>query len=119
MLLLLILIGLFAGFLSGLLGIGGGIVLVPILHAFYGLDIKMAIGTSLFAIVPTALAGTVSHYRAQHIHLPLALLVAAGAVLGAVLGAWITSALDAKTLRQIFGLFLFFVALHLIFGKGG
>lgn len=119
MLILLVLIGLFAGFLSGLLGIGGGILLVPILHALYGLDMKMAIGTSLFAIVPTAVAGTVSHYLAEHIDLSLALPVAAGAVLGAVLGAWATSVLDAKTLRQIFGLFLFFVALHFLFGKGG
>ena len=75
-----IIIGLAAGILSGLLGVGGGIIIVPALTMFMGFDIKQAIGTSLAIIIPTALSGAVVHYTSGNVNLFGFLFVAAGAV---------------------------------------
>lgn len=108
-------LGLLAGVLSGIFGIGGGVVLVPALLIFGNLEIKQAIGVSLAVIVPTALSGAVKHYHAGNIDLELSLLIAVGGVLGGLLGASLAEYLPAATLKKIYGVFLVLVGLNIVF----
>ena len=83
----LLAIGLAAGFLAGLLGIGGGILIVPALVLLLGFDQHLAQGTSLVVIIPAALAGSWTHYRRGRLDLRVAAFVAVGGVLGAAIGS--------------------------------
>lgn len=112
----LVVVGMFAGALSGLLGVGGGIIFVPALLLLVRLNIHEAIGVSLAVIVPTALAGVMTHYRAGNVDLKLAVLVAAGGVLGGVLGASLAAHVPAETLKKIFGGFLIIVGVSMLLG---
>ncbi len=82
-------IGLIAGLLSGLFGVGGGTVIVPLLVLVLGFDQRIAAGTSLAAIVPTATVGVISYAIHDSVAWIPALLLAAGAVVGAQLGTWL------------------------------
>jgi uncharacterized membrane protein YfcA len=82
----LFLIGFLAGIFSGMLGIGGGFLKTPVLIVGVMLPPKVAVGTSLFMIFITASTGAVTHALLDHIHLPIALTVTAGMILGAYLG---------------------------------
>lgn len=95
---LAILAGLATGVLSGLVGIGGGIVLVPMLLYLFRTDMHVAAGTSLAVIVPTAIAGVVTHFTAGNVSLKLGLALAPGAIVGAMLGAYLASILPADNL---------------------
>ena len=112
----LVAVGVLAGALSGLLGVGGGIILVPALLLLAGLNVHEAIGVSLAVIVPTALAGVLTHYRAGNVDLKLALLVAVGGVVGGVLGASLANYIPAQTLKKVFGVFLVIVGACMLFG---
>ena len=70
--------GIFIGVLSGMLGIGGGTVMVPLLRLVFGLDAYMATATSLFAIIPTSLSGMISHLRAKTCYPKLGLALGLG-----------------------------------------
>lgn len=93
----LILVGIGIGVLSGMLGIGGGTIMVPVLRLGYGLDAFMATATSLFAIIPISLAGAITHIRAQSCFPKLGLLLgiagavtsSAGVYLGSVSPSWL------------------------------
>ena len=86
-----------AGLVSGLLGIGGGLVIVPLLAGWLGMPLKRSLGTSLAAIVGMVVPGTVVHALLGNIDWPLALVLSLGAVPGARLGAGIAgSATDAR-----------------------
>lgn len=82
-------IGLAAGFLSGVLGIGGGIVIVPLLVALVAYAPKRAMATSLAAILFTAVAAAASHAQAGNVDWSYAALIGLPATAGAVLGAWV------------------------------
>lgn len=82
-------IGLAAGFLSGVLGIGGGIVIVPLLVALVAYAPKRAMATSLAAILFTAVAAAASHAQAGNVDWSDAALIGLPATAGAVLGAWV------------------------------
>lgn len=110
----LILLGLASGLLAGLFGVGGGVVIVPVLTVFFKLDIKDAIGTSLAVIVPTAVMGSYTHWRHGNVRLFEAGLVAAGAVVSAVIGASITAQLSSQTLKRLFALLLIVMAVRMI-----
>lgn len=111
----LLVVGLIAGVASGMFGIGGGAVIVPILVAFLNFDQKRAVGTSLAALLlPVALPAAYSYYRAGNLDLGIALLVALGLVFGAFAGAKIALALPSATVKRLYGLFLLFVALRFI-----
>src|SRR5688500_16733078 len=88
-------IGLVSGVASGLFGVGGGIVMVPAMVYFLTMDIKLAIGTSLVVIIPTAASGVFKHYQLGNIDWRVALSLAPTAVCGGYLGAW----LDRKSTR--------------------
>lgn len=92
--------GLFIGFVSGLLGVGGGIALIPLLLYGYGFPFRAATGTGIVVTLLTATVGTIAHARAGHVHLGLAMVVLAGSGISAQLGALATSHLSARTLRK-------------------
>jgi len=108
MILLLLVIGLGAGILSGLFGIGGGIVIVPALIYFTKMSPQQAAGTSLAALVlPLAAAvGAATYYRAGHLEPKDALFIALGMAVGAFIGAQVATNVDAVVLRRAFALLL-------------
>ena len=114
---LLLCIGLIAGIVSSMLGVGGGIILVPILIFVMKLDPHQAIGTSLAIIIPTVLVGALTHYKFGNVNVQLAIIIAIGAVIGAVLGAHVTEALPSIYLKKIFGVVLLIIAIKMIIGK--
>jgi uncharacterized membrane protein YfcA len=106
----LALVGLTAGVVSGLLGIGGGLVLVPFLAGWLGMPLKRALGTSLLAIVAIVVPGTIVHAALGNVDLGIAVALTVGAVPGARLGAGIALGTRDRTLRLAVGSFLFAVA---------
>jgi uncharacterized membrane protein YfcA len=103
-------IGLAGGVLSGLLGVGGGIVMVPLLVLWAGYTQRDAHAMSLGAIVPISVAGILTYGIAGEIRLPEALALAAGAIGGARVGAGLLSRLGDRPLKLAFGSFLVAVA---------
>jgi uncharacterized membrane protein YfcA len=109
-----ILLGLVAGLASGLLGIGGGQILIPGMVFLFGYDQKVAQGVSLAFIVPTALAGALTHWRKGNVAPRVALAIIPGALVGGFVGAILAQGLDSTTLRRLFGLFLLYMSLRMI-----
>jgi uncharacterized protein len=106
-------IGLLAGLLSGLFGVGGGTVIVPLLVLFMGFDQRRAAGTSLAAIVPTATVGVISYALHGSVAWIPALILAAGAVIGAQIGTWLLPKTPITVLRWAFVGFLTVVIVSL------
>lgn len=104
-------IGAAAGFVSGLLGIGGGIVIVPLLAGWLGMPLKRALGTSLLAISVLVIPGAIVHAALGHIDLGICLALAAGAVPGARIGAALALGARERTLRLVVGSGLLAVAI--------
>lgn len=111
------LIGLIGGISSGLLGIGGGIIMVPAMVFLLEVPMKTAVGTSLAVIVPTALVGSYYHFQEGNLAWQLALSLAPMALLGGWTGAWLTTLLTTVHLKRIFGLLLVAVGIRMIFFK--
>ena len=113
-------IGLVSGLMSGLFGVGGGIVMVPAMLFFLSppiRDVKQAIGTSLAVIIPTALIGSYKHFTQGNVDWRTALALAPLAILGGYTGAWLTKHIPAESLKHAFGGFLVLVGLRLLFFK--
>lgn len=106
--------GLVAGLLSGALGIGGGLAFVPILKIGFRTSQTIAQGTSLAAIVPTAIVGGVTHIRQGNAVLDAALWLGAGGVVGAVAGALVAVHLQGGLLARAFGVFYIGAALLML-----
>jgi uncharacterized protein len=102
-------LGLAAGILAGLFGIGGGILFVPTLLAL-GLGQLEAEATSLLAILPTVAAGTWRHSSYGNVRWRSALVLGAASVAGVVVGAWAAVSLDEDLLRRLFGALMLVVA---------
>lgn len=113
----LAIVGVAAGFLAGLLGVGGGIVLVPAMVLLFGFDQHVAQGTSLLVILPAALTGSYTHHRNGRLVLRDAALLAAGGVIGAVLGSVFALSLEDVLLRRLFAVFLLLSALRILLPK--
>jgi uncharacterized protein len=107
-------IGLVAGFFSALFGVGGGIVIVPLLVLAAGFEERLATGTSLAAIGITALAGTVFYAFYGHVEVGHAALVGLPASLGAAAGTWMQQRIPQRTLSLAFAAFLVAVAVDLL-----
>ncbi len=114
MLAALLVSGAVGGLLSGFFGVGGGIVMVPLLMIWARMNQRRAAATSLFAILPTAIAGSITFGVAGQIDLVSAALVGAGAVAGAPLGAYLLRVLPILWLRWLFIAGLIVAALRLI-----
>ena len=108
-----IVLGLAAGVLAGMFGVGGGILFVPTLLAL-GLGQLEAQGTSLLAILPTVLAGTWNQRRYGNLRARIALIVGLSSIAGVEIGARIVTEVPESTLRKLFALLLFGVAAQLV-----
>ncbi len=110
-----IVLGLGAGVLSGMLGLGSGFIVVPVLVLLFGLAQKSAQGTALAVMVPMALVGAIRYWRNPQIELSglVIVLIALGGVAGAVVGTELAARLPAGILRKLFALFLAIVALRM------
>lgn len=88
------------GALAGLLGVGGGILLIPVMLYGYGFDVRRTAGTGLVMVLCVAVLGTVQHARMGHVHLGLVAILMIGAALTAQVGATLTQSLKPRTLRR-------------------
>ena len=110
---MMLLVGGCAGVLSGMFGIGGGLVIVPVLMVIWNLDPKTAVGTSLFALLlPTGLLGVLEYWRRGELRFVPGLLIAFGIFCGAYLGARITGSMSASTMKRVYAVFLIAVAIY-------
>ncbi|MDM8566882.1 sulfite exporter TauE/SafE family protein [Candidatus Halobeggiatoa sp. HSG11] len=118
-----LLIGCIAGILAGLLGVGGGIVLVPILAWFFQTNsiipdtnlMQVAIGTTLATIVITSISSIITHHQHKAVLWNIAWKLTPGIILGALFGAVIASILPSKFLYNFFAIFILFAAIQLAF----
>lgn len=108
------LIGLFGGILSGLLGLGGGVIILPLLTLIGRVPLKLATGTSLVHVMFAAAAGTLSHYRAGKVDSKGGLLLGVAGIAGGSLGSFLSVPLSTQALNLIF-LFLVALATFLLF----
>ena len=107
-------LGLFAGILSGLVGIGGGIIIVPALVYFFGMDQKTAQGTSLAVLLPpTGLLAFMQYYRAGHVDVKVGALIIVGLLLGGWFGGEFAQQLPQVTLRRVFAVLLLITAVKM------
>ena len=125
-LLALFVVGLAVGFVSGLVGIGGGVLMVPFLYLFYahpewsGVQIPesmhsaVAHATSLFIIVPTAIRGTLKYHQVGLVNWRAALVIAGASMISAIGGAWLAVRLPGEVLRIGFGLLLLASSLQML-----
>lgn len=109
--------GVFVGVMSGLLGVGGGLVMVPVLVLLLGYTQHLAQGTSLAVIIPVSLSGTFIHIRKGNVVWDFAAWLA----VGAVIGSWVTSgfvhSIPGGVLRILFAVFMIWVGSSMLFGR--
>ena len=106
-------VGLAAGALSGFLGVGGGVVLVPAMVLLLNFRVHEAVGTSLMVMAIYAIPGSVAHYLLGHVDIALLVPIALGSVLGAQLGARLAVRTKERKLKLSFSIFLFAVASYM------
>ena len=106
----LVVLGVFTGIAAGLLGVGGGVIVVPALMFLFGTSDLEAKGTSLLMMIPTAISGTIGNLRRANVDLVAAALVGVAACTTTALGAWIATMLDPFTANVLFAAFLTFIA---------
>ncbi|UOE42798.1 sulfite exporter TauE/SafE family protein [Agromyces larvae] len=111
----LALIGLAGGFMSGLFGVGGGIIMVPLLMLLARLDQRRAAATSLAAILPASIAGSIGYLAGGQVDWWAALFVAVGSIVGSQLGTWLLRRLPVAVLRWGFIALLVVIAVRLLF----
>jgi hypothetical protein len=114
-----ILVGLVAGFFSALLGIGGGVVIVPMLLMLLGLDMKVAVGTSLACVVPIAVSGALFKHGGGQVDWLVVLYVLPFGVLGVFLGDKVSDISSDLLVKRLFGVLLFLIALKMVLFPGG
>ena len=114
--------GCVAGVLAGLFGIGGGIVIVPVLEAvlgFLGVDaairMHVAVGTSLATIIPTSISSARAHHRRNAVNIEIVKRWAVFVLVGALLGAWIAAQVHSRVLAAVFATLALLVAVKMVF----
>jgi uncharacterized membrane protein YfcA len=115
--------GIFAGFLAGYLGIGGGLVLVPVLSWIFsrdpataGIAVQMAVATSLATMLFSSLSSVISHHRRGSILWPLVQKLLPGLLLGALLGTIIADSISSAALGSVFGVFALLIGIQMLRG---
>jgi len=112
----LALVGLVAGVLSGLFGIGGGVIIVPLLVLVLGFTAQQAAGTSLAALLlPVGLFGAIQYWQAGQVNFLNATLLALGLLFGAYLGARLGLSLPSEVVERAFGVLLVIVGVRFVF----
>lgn len=115
---LFILLGLIAGFFSGIIGLGGGVIIVPALVFIFGLTQQQAQGTTLALMVPPiGILAAYAYYQHGYVDLRIALFVGIGFILGGWFGAKVAIQLPREVLQKIFAIVLFALALKMFFTK--
>ncbi len=109
----LILLGLFTGTLAATLGVGGGVIFVPVLVAVFGFTQLGAQGTSLAIIVPTAIVGMITHARAGRVRWKVVAVVGSAGIIGALSGARLALSVDEALLRRVFAVVLVLLAVRM------
>jgi uncharacterized membrane protein YfcA len=111
----LVTLGIAAGILSGLFGIGGGLVIVPVLVVFFGFPVKVAVGTSLFVILlPTGVLGVLEYWKAGNIRIVAALWIGLGVLGGAYFGASVAASVNPITMKRLYAVFLLVVGVYFL-----
>jgi hypothetical protein len=111
-------IGVAAGILAGMVGVGGGIIIVPALLYFFKMDQHTAQGTSLAVLLPpTGLLAFLRYYKAGHVDVGIALVMIIGVLLGGYFGGGWAQEVSGIALRKGFAVFMFAVALNMFFQK--
>jgi hypothetical protein len=117
-LLILVLIGLFAGAFGGILGISGAIIIIPSLVFFVGLNQHQAIGTSLaFALPPIGILAMLNYYNAGQVNFKYAMILAVAFLIGSFFSSKLATNIPENTIRKIFSIFLVLVAIKMFFSK--
>jgi len=104
----------FAGILSGLLGIGGGVLFVPIFVYIFKMNMHQAIGTSVALIIPTVIFASFVHISSGNIAFKIVLSFFVFSIIGGLFGAYLSNYLPAILLKKIFAVFLLFVAIKML-----
>ena len=115
---ILLCVGLIAGILSGMVGIGGGIVIVPALVYFMKMDQHTAQGTTLtMFLIPIGILGFYNYYKAGYVDIKTSLIIASTFVLGSFIGSKISIGLDQNTVKRVFGVIILIISIKMIWGK--
>jgi len=109
-----VVLGLVTGLIASTMGVGGGIIFVPSLVVFFGFAQQTAQGTSLAIILPTAMVGTYLHAKKGRVEWRVVLLIAAGGVVGGLIGSRAALALDPDLLRRMFAALLVAIAIRML-----
>lgn len=113
-----IVIGLIAGVAGGFFGIGGAVIIIPMLIAVFGFDQQLAQGTSIMALLPPiGLLAVMKYYQQGNVKVAIGLLVALGFFFGGFVGAHFAQKLHPDMMRRAFGVFLLFISVKMIFFK--
>jgi uncharacterized membrane protein YfcA len=104
----------FGGLSSGLLGIGGGALLVPILNLTMNFPMHVTVATSMFIMIFTSISGAATHFSLGNVQIYYAVFLCIGVIFGAQLGAHLSKKASGKNLRRIFGVILFLVSIRMI-----
>ncbi|MGB4292207.1 MAG: sulfite exporter TauE/SafE family protein [Bacteroidales bacterium] len=116
--LILIVIGLFTGLLAGMLGIGGGLIVIPALILVMGFSQHAAQGTSLAMMLPPiGIVAAWNYYKAGHVDLKVAIILAVAFIIGSLFGSKIAIGLSENMLKKIFSIFLLLVGLKMLLWK--
>jgi uncharacterized membrane protein YfcA len=107
-------LGFFGGVASGLLGVGGGTILVPIMCSALDFPIHFSIPTSMFIMIFTSISGVSSHLQQGNVDLPYAIYLGLGSILGAQVGAYSSRKLSSRNLRIIFAIMLIVASINMI-----
>ena len=114
----LIFIGLAAGLLSGIIGIGGGLIMIPLLIILLGLDQHTAQGTSLAVMLPPiGILAAMNYYKSGNLNWEYALIIATTFIVGGYFGSKIALQLSPQVLRKVFGVIMLVASLKMIFSK--
>lgn len=113
---ILILVGIAAGMLSGLVGIGGGIIIVPALVYFLAFSQKMAQGTSLgILLLPIGILGVLQYYKEGYIDLKVVLIISLAFLVGSYFGSKIALRMPNELVKKIFAIFMILIAIKILF----
>ena len=107
-----LLIGFGVGLISGTMGVGGGIIMVPAAVLILGYGQHIGQGISLVVMIPTTLAGAITHYRMKNLKLKPVILIAIGAVVAGLLAATLAQQLSQATLQRVFSLWVLYSAIR-------
>ncbi|CAJ2236275.1 sulfite exporter TauE/SafE family protein [Fructilactobacillus sanfranciscensis] len=111
---IMLIVGIVVGVLGSILGIGGGMIITPVLTLGFGLDIKYAIGASIIAVIATSSGATIAYLKDNVLNLRVAMFLEIATSIGAIMGALLTGVIRPVFLYLLFGLLLFFSGANMV-----